>query len=64
MTMDPCVFPENEKPIVPVMGIPQAPSFSKDAYWPLVSSEPPIVSYRKQGGGSTHGVGTYGRDMV
>jgi murein DD-endopeptidase MepM/ murein hydrolase activator NlpD len=64
MTMDPCVLPENEKPIEPVMGVPQAPPFSKDAYWPLVSSEPPIVAYRKQGGGSTPGVGTHGRQFM
>jgi hypothetical protein len=64
LTMDPCTIPANEKPTEPVMGIPQAPSFSKDAYWPLVSSEPPIVSYRKQGGGSTPGVGTYGRQFM
>ena len=63
-TLDPCVIPESERPIEPVMGVSQAPPFSKNAYWPLVSSEPPIVAYRKRGGGSTPGVGTYGRQFM
>ena len=46
------------------MGIPQAPPFSKDAYWPVVSSEPPIVAYRKRGGGSTRGVSPEGRQFM
>jgi hypothetical protein len=64
ITMDSCVIPENEKPIEGIMGIPQAPPFFKDAYWPLVSSEPPIVAYRKQGGGSTRGVSPEGRQFM
>jgi Putative peptidoglycan binding domain len=63
-SLDPCVIPENEKPIEPVMGVPLAPPFRKDAYWPLVSSEPPIVEYRKRGGGSTPGVGPHGRQFM
>ena len=63
-TVDPCIIPENEKPIEPVMGVYQAPLFSKDAYWPLVSSEKPIVAYRKRGGGSSPGVGPYGRQFM
>ena len=59
-TTDPCFIPDNEKPKEPVMGVLQAPPFSKDAYWPLVSSKPPLVAYRKRGGGSTPYVGDYG----